>query len=1185
MRDNLSLTRQAYVEFDLQGMMSGEIYSDFILLFMLLHQSRLEAERPEQCWLERWVKDAQRQGTRALDQLRVGVEQAIATLGQGFLTHPANSSTRQKLQSGDLTTDDYYQQLLRLVYRMIFLFVAEDRNLLLPSDAPPETRRLYIEHYSIARIRRMAGRLRGTRHNDIWQALRVTFAGLENGQPDLALDPLGGFLFSQEGISDLTDSEISNEALLTAVRQLSYTRDNKILRPIDYRNLGTEELGSVYESLLELHPEVSLTASTFELKVAAGSERKTTGSYYTPSSLINCLLDSALEPVIDGALTKPDPEKALLNLKIVDPACGSGHFLIAAAHRIGKHLAMVRTGEAEPAPEERRRALRDVVAHCIYGVDMNPLAVELCKVALWIETLDPGKPLGFLDHHIKCGNSLLGATPELLEKGISDDAFKAVEGDDPKIAGAIRKKNKEERKGQQNLFTAAPKAIDWEEAVQGFQSWGHMPENSYLQVCEKAAEYETLCEKPSFRHEKEIADLWTAAFFWPLTKEAATTVPTQDVYIRFQANGSQLKQETRKRMEELSFTHRFFHWHLEFPEVFTNNPNQNSHPPKGGTHHNISPLSPSTFPPLAGGTEGGGSGGFDCVLGNPPWERIKLQEKEFFAQRDPEIANAPNAAARKKLIADLPESNPGLWDDFQEAKRSSESESHFIRASDRYPLSAVGDINTYQIFAGLARELISTQGRAGIVIPSGIATDDSNKQFFSDLTEKRCLVSLYDFENREGIFPGVHRSYKFCLLTIGGANAVPKGADYAFFLTNVGQMREEDRHFSLSTEDIALLNPNTRTCPIFRTKRDAEITKAIYRRVPVLIDENKGEDGNPWGMSFLRMLDMANDSHLFRTRDELEAEGWKLEGNVFKKNGERYVPLYEAKMAGFYDHRAADVVISATAMVRQGQPASLSTDDHQNSGRLVFGRYWVSEKDVETALPNVWEKLYLLGFTDVTSPTNERTTIATLIPLVGVGHTMPLIFPQHETRMAVLLLAANLNSFMFDYIGRQKLGGIHYTYFILKQLPVITPKQYDVHNRRSLIERVLELTYTAYDMKPFAEDVWAELYRDTSEQPSLPEPYLWDEQRRFLMRSELDAIYFHLYGIDRDNVDYIMETFPIVKRKDEQKYGEYRTKRVILECYDAMAEAKKTGRPYQTILDPPPADPRCCHPPKEVETP
>ncbi|MFH1951292.1 MAG: N-6 DNA methylase [Pseudomonadota bacterium] len=1126
LRDNASLTRQAYVEFDLEGMMSGEVYSDFILFFLLLHQSRVEAEKPEQCWLEQWTRKAQEQGTRALDQLRRGVEEAIKSLGKGFLAHPANAAIRGRLRKGELDAYDLYQQLLRLIYRLIFLFVAEDRNLLLHRQAEGKVKRLYLNHYSLNRVRRMAGRIRGTRHADLWEGLRVTFRCLYQGEPALGIDPLGGFLFSPDAIPDLNHAGLSNESLLDAVRHLSYTQEGRSLRPVDYRNLGTEELGSVYESLLELHPEVNTAAATFDLRVAVGSDRKTTGSYYTPSSLINCLLDSALEPVIEDVIQKPDPEKALLDLKIVDPACGSGHFLIAGAHRMAKHLAMIRTGEAEPAPEERRKAIRDVVSHCIYGVDLNPLAVELCKVALWIETLDPGKPLGFLDHHIKCGNSLIGATPELLEKGIPDDAFKPVEGDDKKAATAIRKKNREERKWKQkNLFAEQATAPGLEETIEEFREWGFMPEDNQQAVSDKAALYQTLMDDPGIRHAKEVANLWTSAFFWPLTDASAASVPTEDRFRRFQEGSLELPDPMRKRMESLFHKHRFFHWHLEFPEVF------------------------------------GDEGGFDCVLGNPPWERIKLQEKEFFAQRDPEIANAPNAATRKKLIFKLPEGNPALWGDFQETKRGAEAESHYMRASNRYPLSAVGDINTYQIFAGLDRELASDKGRVGIVIPSGIATDDSNKQFFADLTEKKSLVSLYDFENREAIFPGVHRSYKFCLLTIGGSGTAPRGADFAFFLTNTSQLGEEDRHFSLSAEDIALLNPNTRTCPIFRSKRDAEITKDIYRRVPVLIDQRERKETNSWGIEFSEMFHMTNDAGHFHVETEFEGAE-SLGPYEYRLRTKYFTPLYEGKMTTLWDSRFASVVVNLANPFRSAGAKKTSILEKKNPFFFVRPRYWVEVSKKESRIPEVYSLSWFCVFQKVTSPTNERTLIVSIVPRVATGASIPVIFVTKVAAKLVACFYANLASYILDYLMRQKIGGINVAFFLMKQLPVVEPQTYSDSELKFILKRVIELSYTAWDLSEFADDCG---YSSA--------PFLWDMERRFLIKCEIDSMYFHLYGINRDDVDYIMETFSIVKRKDEQKYGEYRTKRIILRCYDSMAEAMKTGRPYQTILDPPPGPP------------
>ena len=414
------------------------------------------------------------------------------------------------------------------------------------------------------------------------------------------------------------------------------------------------------------------------------------------------------------------------------------------------------------------------------------------------------------------------------------------------------------------------------------------------------------------------------------------------------------------------------------------------------------------------------------------------------------------------------------------------------------------------------------------------------------------LVSLYDFENNT-IFPGVHRSYKFCLLTLTGMeHAATAGAQFVFFAQDVADLRDEERRFILSAADIALLNPNTRTCPIFRSKRDAELTKAIYRRVPVLIAEGPPEL-NPWGVSFRQgLFNMTSDSGLFRTREQLEEAGWRLAGNRFEREGQVYLPLYEAKMTYIFNHRAASVILSATAIARQGQPEAFPKKQLENPKALPIPRYWVAENNVDIRL-NEYGFHGLLGFSDVTASSNERTMLATAIPKAGVGHTMPLIFPS-TTASELLLLSSNLNGFPLDFLGRQKLGGLHYTYFILKQLPVLPPQTYhqlcpwlpNLHSPISafLLPRVLELTYTAYDLRPFAQDCG---YHGP--------PFRWDEERRFLLRCELDAAYFHLYGINREDVAYIMDTFPIVRRKDEAAHGEYRTKRVILEIYDEMRAA------------------------------
>ncbi|MCK5804211.1 MAG: N-6 DNA methylase, partial [Lentisphaeria bacterium] len=719
---------------------------------------------------------------------------------------------------------------------------------------------------------------------DLYRCLQVVFEKLREGSPELALPALGSFLFSDEATPDLDAVDIANRDLLEAIRKLACTIEGNALRPIDYRNLGSEELGSVYESLLEMHPQVNADAATFKLEVAAGNERKTTGSYYTHSSLVQCLLDSALDPVLDEAVKKPDPERALLDLKICDPASGSGHFLIAASHRIAKRLAAVRTGEDEPSPDATRSALRDVIGRCIYGVDINPMAVELCKISLWMEAMEPGKSLGFLDHHIKCGNSLLGTTPALMADGIPNDAFKPIEGDDKIVCKDLKAQNKRERGGQMALGEMLDRRTTADLST-SFEQLANEDDASVEARARKAAHYRALVQSPEYANAWLLADAWCAAFVLPKMSLDDLAV-THRRFRTWEADPERVRQEDRQTIRGVADEYQLFHWYLAFPEVFWM-------PDAGEQPEN---------------KQCGWPGGFDCVLGNPPWERIKLQEKEFFASRSPEISEAPNAAARRRLIAQLEEGDPSLWNAFKVAKRKTECESTLVRDSGKYPLCGRGDVNTYTIFAELKRDLISERGRVGCIVPSGIATDDTTKYFFQDLMEKESLISLYDFENRDAIFPGVHRSYKFCLLTLtGAARPARTGADFAFFALGVDDLRESSHHFSLTAKDIELLNPNTRNCPIFRSQADAELTKAIYRRVPVLWREETENqpEVNPWGLSFKTMFHMANDSHHFRTAEELRAEGYTLEGNVFVSRFDRYLPLYEAKMLHQFDHRWA----------------------------------------------------------------------------------------------------------------------------------------------------------------------------------------------------------------------------------------------------------------------------------------
>lgn len=282
LRDNLSFSRPAFVEFDLEGMLDGGVYADFVLLFLLLHRTRLAAPgvAPRACWLERWREDAAAQGMRALENLRKGVEAALVALGQGLLEHPANEQLRARLLDGRLTGAGYYRQLLRLVYRLLFLLAAEERDLLFPPGADPTRRAVYSEHYGVGRLRELVGRRRAAdRHDDLWRSLTITFAMLrdEEGSGErIGLSALGGGLFDADACPDLDGAIVANDRLLAAIRGLAFAKDPKtgLTRRVNYRDMDVEELGSVYEGLLELQPVLRTAGERPEFslgRVASGS--------------------------------------------------------------------------------------------------------------------------------------------------------------------------------------------------------------------------------------------------------------------------------------------------------------------------------------------------------------------------------------------------------------------------------------------------------------------------------------------------------------------------------------------------------------------------------------------------------------------------------------------------------------------------------------------------------------------------------------------------------------------------------------------------------------------------------------------------------------------------------------------------------------------------------------------------
>lgn len=1163
LRSSATLARPQYLEFDIESILDEQRYADFTAFWRIMHGSRIvqgSGVESFSIW-EQWRINGIDEGLRVRDGLREGVTRALLILGTGFIAHPNNRQLRDDLNSGKLSKDGYFQQLLRLIYRFLFLFAMEERKsernyrLLHIQDDSQEmdaARDLYDEGYSLLRLREKTLRwMSYDSHDDLWQAILVVFSGLATGEPLLALPALGG-LFDQGQCEDLDRCMLGNKELLHAMYYLRWTSQGSTISAVDYKNMGSEELGSVYESLLELVPMVDIPAKKFsfigiedEHGSTAGNARKTTGSYYTPDSLVQELIKSALIPVIEQKLkdNPKNPVESLLSLSVIDPACGSGHFLLAAARKLAEYLASKRSTDGVVLPSQYRHALRDVISHCLYGVDLNPMAVELARMALWLEGFEPGKPLSFLNHHILCGNSLLGMMDmDEVYKGIPNEAFKALTGDDPVICSELRKENAKVLKQLQGLVLhqKQPGLFGGEDVfVDQVRNVEALGEDDLDDIAAKEQAWKELLEAVDSDPKTIAADLIIAAFLQTKTSNTSSSVATNHTVLRVLTGYplSSADTTTIAEAKQLCEENHVFHWPTFFPKVFE-------------------------------------EGGFDVVLGNPPWDVSQFSETEFFSQCDPKIASL-KGNTRKKAILALEIENNRLFSTFTSEKHRYEVENIYYRYIGRFDLSAIGKLNLYPLFTNLVFQIKKQKGRVGFIVPSGIATDDSTKVMFSTLVSKQQLVSLYDFENKRKLFPAVDSRIKFCLLTLG---ETPR-ADFAFFLTNIAQLPDQRRHFQLTAEEFALINPNTMTCPIFRSKMDAELTMKVYRRIPILINDttDDNERGNPWGVSFKQgLFNMTAASHLF--------------SNIPEKN---LYSVYEGKMIHQFDHRWG-------TWIDENQIRHAFLEEKKDLEYEVSPRYWVDKKQVLAKLADVpsnvmkaWlsedegqlrkelaacredqelqglassdrvlskmsqvmEKRspkWLMGWRDICRSTDERTVIASVLARVGVGHKLPLFSIQKPSLKAYqLFLFTNFNALVLDYIARQKMGGTDLTYFYLKQFPFLQQSQYSIEDHKFITPRVIELVYTSEALRPWAEDMG---YHG--------DPFPFDPERRAILRAELDARYARLYGLNREELMYVLdpssvkgedypsETFRVLKNNEIRDFGEYRTMRLVLEAWD-----------------------------------
>jgi Eco57I restriction-modification methylase len=1112
LRDNASLVRAAYVEFDLEAMFDGEIFSDFVVLYLVCHQSRLEADPILECWLERWRAEAVESGTRALDALRDGVTEALGVLGTGFLRNPGNANLRQALANGTLSAQSYYSLLLRVIYRILFMLVAEERGLLLSRGTDPSTvaaRERYLVYFSASRLKSVALRRRGTRHTDRWEALRVVFSQLEEkGCSELGLLPLGG-LFAPGSLEALSTCSLSNEAFLGAIRALSQIEYEDHTRSVDFRNLGAEELGSVYESLLELVPLHDPATNEFSLSVLGGNERKTTGSYYTHTALIEAVLDLSLDPLVDEAVDSSDAGQALLSLKVIDPACGSGHFLIAAARRIARRLAAVETGDPEPSPEVVRAALRKVVSNCIYGIDRNELAVELCKVSLWLEGLEPGKPLSFLDHRIQHGNSLVGTTPALLVKGLPDDAFKAIEGDEKKLVSSLKVQNKTARGGQGSLFASLSSDGTIEATRKELRDVAGMNDDSIQAVRSKEDAYRRVIDSTEFAKARLIADAWCSAFFWEKRVEKPPCI-TDDTLRRIREEPESVPPSVYEEIEKLRAHHAFFHWHLAFADVFTDSDHDS--PPNVQT---------------------GLAEGFDLVLGNPPWDTLSPDAKEFFSTYDPSVRFQDRDGQRRiidELLTDL--NTAARW---AQHCRDLYAQVHFFKNSGRYELFAPGnlgkgDFNVYRMFVESALRSARQGGWCAQVLPSGFYGGANAMAIRRWLYEQCELTHVLGFINTKELwFKNVDSTTRFCAYAARTSGSTREFRS-AFFIRTTSDLAAAMSGDMLRTPIAVVKEFSPEALAIMEqgSQLELDITEKIYARFPKF---GEASSERPF-RRYMAEIHMGSGRKLFSS----DPAG---------------LPLYEGRMVDQYDHRAKGYRSG------RGRAAVWEELSFSEPSKSIQPQWYIP---VSNAPAKVKDRLntYRAGFCDAVSPRNERSLVAALIPPRTLcGDKVPTFTFAPGDEWAYMLWLCVANSFAMDFIARKKIA-LKMSYTVVDSLPFprLTPHDPLV---RELVPIALGLTCTGPEMIEYwntmAADGWVERVADDANPP----PGIIGQEERMDAKARIDAIVARkLFELTWEEMSYILDTFPIVKKHDVQQFGDFRTAALIEDHFRGLDRDSNT---------------------------
>lgn len=1058
---------------------------------------------------------------------------------------------------------------LILLYRLLFILFAEDRNLL-----PVNDRR--YDDYALRPLRETVGqRVSGSdvfsrTATRIWGHVADLSRIIDQGEEAIGIPPYNGGLFAA-GRSLLDNVSLSDAVMGPALDRLSYDRIGFVQRYINYRDLSVQQLGSIYERLLE-YELCRADDGAVEVRLNAFA-RKNTGSYYTPDELVGLILNETLEPLIEERrdafeqallrlqpndaedyqrreLAEADPASAILKLRVCDPAMGSGHFLVSLVDTMADHVleamaeaaslgaemgyvsplatriediraTIIRNARAkrwaieEAQLDDRHIVRRMILKRCVYGADKNPMAVELAKVALWLHTFTVGAPLSFIDHHLHCGDSLFGYW-------VRDAIDKAVN-----LGGELLW-NEALRKAQ----TSAEAMRTIEELTDAEIAEAHRSARMYQDVELLTGELDGFVSFMQAldwlnlsRADRTLVKLWIDGQFGdPIAIARGRAEPVGGRARMEEVDGfRRIWSEARGLIEE----ERFLNWQIAFPGVWDNWNSADRH------------------------------GGFDAVIGNPPWDRFEFEEVPWFADREPVIAGLQTKADREEAIAALRLSKPELFDQFEKARTRQELAASMIRSGGNYHLLNGGKLNLYKLFVERGLGLLRAEGLLGFLTPIGIGTDHNVSEFLDAITSSDRLKAFVAFENkRRWLFSDVHSEDQPTMLVVGGEDRRFDRFSYAVKLHQLPSEPTAPQPVSLTKSVLQKVNPTTGTMPIFRSMRDMELVTAIYDRVPVLISGTGRDEQLLYPVKYRQMINMTSRSWQFRTERQLQTtEGaWPVGGGEYESAGGRWLRLFEGKMVSIYNHRYAGVRGSNENVSGQGVPVHSRDDELEDPNFQPKPRYWIRESDAEPDFD------WAVGFNDICNTNNARSLISAIVPRGAYGNKLPLITSETGSLHDLFRLQANLASMVTDYIARQKIQSRNLSKYILAQLPIIPPDSYERRfgpkSADEIVkEAVLELTYVSHDMGGVAQQVgWVD--QNGNVQP----PFAWNSERRSSLRAKLDALYFILYGVydpadptqGRDDVRYIYSTFPTVEREETARWSSYRSRDLCLAWINAL---------------------------------